>query len=231
MDGRINKRGSQLFFDEITLAHAASKGFDDVFVLYAAGRAGVMGEVTAAQVTSAFAFFEPTMVEQIWAKAQAAAPAPAIAAIYAEGMSAAARERWNEDAASDVARIGRTVVDSVDPIGMPLFAGWRSMPVPDDLTGAAAIVVMALRELRGDVHVQSVAVSGLRAIEAEMATRGIPGAELHGWKPPYPDPEPLQETMAAAQAVTSSRMVHIYEQLDPVDLDRLDAAVAGLVKR
>jgi hypothetical protein len=69
MDGRINKRGSELFFAEATLEHGAANGIDDLFALYAAGRGGVMGEVTAAQIASAFAFFEPNVVAQVWAKA------------------------------------------------------------------------------------------------------------------------------------------------------------------
>jgi hypothetical protein len=130
-----------------------------------------------------------------------------------------------------VAQIGRVVLDRVDPLGMALFAGWREMSVPADPCGAAAVTIMALRELRGDVHVQSVAASGLTPLEAEMATRGVMGAELHGWKPPFPEPEPIAEVMAAAQADTSRRMAKVYAMLSSIELADLDEAVRTLAPR
>ncbi len=229
MDYRINRLGASLFFDPITLQVGAERGIDDVVLLYAAGRAGVMGDVTATQVISAFAFFCPDMVRSAWSKVGQTASAPAIATIYADGMSAAARERWQAEPAAVVTRIGRTVLDGVEALGMPLFAGWREMPVPEDAQGAAAIVMMTLRELRGDVHVQSVAVAGLGGLEAEMATQGEFGAKLHGWPEPWPDPEPFEERLAVAQSATSERMARIYAALPPADVAALDAAVGALV--
>jgi hypothetical protein len=44
MDARLNRAGSSLFFHPLTTEHAASRGIDNVFVLYG-GRAGVMGDV------------------------------------------------------------------------------------------------------------------------------------------------------------------------------------------
>lgn len=146
-------------------------------------------------------------------------------------MSRAARITWSAEPSADIARIGRTVVDSVTPLGMALFAGWREMPVPSDPQGAAVVTVMALRELRGDIHVQSVAASGLTQLQAELATRGDTGAQLHGWQPPYPDPAPHAAVMAGAQAATSRRMAAIYAVLPEVELDALDTAVKSLVPR
>lgn len=228
MDARINRLGASLFFDPITLGVGAERGIDDVLLLYAGGRGGVLGDAPATQVISAFAFFEPNMVRNAWAKVGQTASAGEIAQIYADGMSAAARERWQAEPAATVVRVGRTVLDSVDALGMALFAGWREMPVPDDPQGGAAVVVMALRELRGDVHVQSVAAAGLGPLEAEMATQGEFGAKLHGWPEPWPDPEPLQDRLSLAQASTSARMAAVYARLPGSDLADLDAAVAAL---
>jgi hypothetical protein len=231
MDYRINRLAASLFFDPVTLQVGADRGVDDMVLLYAAGRGGVLGDATATQVISAFAFFDPNMVRTAWSKVGQTASAPEIAQIYADGMAAAARERWAAAPAEVVVRVGRTVLDGVEPLGMALFAGWREMPVPDDPLGAAAIVMMALRELRGDVHVQSVAASGLSGLEAEMATQGEFGAKLHGWPEPWPDPEPLKERLAGAQAATSARMAAIYATLSDGDLADLDAAVGSLAPR
>lgn len=232
MDGRINQRGSDLFFDELAIKYGAEQGVDNFLVLYGAGRAGVMGDVTAAQVVSAFAFFEPGLVQKMWSSMDPAVKPSAVAEVFAAALAAAARERWDEEAAAGVARIGRKVADSVTPLGMPLFAGWRDMAVPDDPIGAAAVTVMTLRELRGDIHVQSIAASGVGPLEADFFTRGEQGVQLHGWKPPYPEVGQHADAMAAAHASTSRRMGDIYAAaLDPAELDALDDAVRQLRKR
>lgn len=232
MDARINQRGADLFFDEIAAKHGAANGVDSFLVLYGAGRSGVMGDVTAAQVCNAFAYFDPGLVDMMWSSLDPAFPPSAVAKVFADSMSAVARERWEVGAATTVNRLGRKVADQVTPMGMPLFAGWRAMPVPDDELGAAAITVTTLRELRGDVHVQSVAASGVGPREADLATRGEEGAKLHGWRPPYPDVSAHAAAIAAAQAATSQRMGRIYDAiLDADELAELDDAVAHIRKR
>jgi hypothetical protein len=232
MDGRINQRGADLFFDEVAIKHGAERGVDNFLVLYGAGRAGVMGDVTAEQVVSAFGFFEPGLVHKMWSSMAPEVRPSAVAEIFADALAAAARERWDEAAAADVAVLGRKVADSVVALGMPLFAGWRSMAVPGDPVGAATLTVMTLRELRGDIHIQSVAASGVSPLEADYFTRGEQGVQLHGWKTPYPDVAHHADAMAAAQAATSARMARIYAgALDAAELDTLDEAVRHLRKR
>jgi hypothetical protein len=231
MDALINRLGASLYFDPLTLAHAAEAGITDVFVLYAGGRAGVMGDVTADQVASAFAFFAPDLVERVWQTVVATERPSEVARIYAAAMAHAAQDRWDATAARRVARLGTVVAGSVTALGMPLFAGWRAVPRPDTPCGAAALVVHTLRELRGDVHVQSVAASGLSPIEAEVASRrGTAGLEMHGWHGDAPDHEPLLEAFAAVEAQTSARMHRIYDAaLSPTELDELAAALSALV--
>jgi len=229
-DHRINALGGTLFFDEVTLAAAAEEGIDDVVVLYAAGRAGVMGDVTAAQVRVTFGFFDPGSVDEVWAMVTAGHRPSDVAPVFARAMSAAARARWDADAAAVVARIGFAVADAAEPLACPLFTGWRDQARPDDPAGAAALAVTTLRELRGDIHVQSVAAAGLHPLEAEMVSRRVPGAQLHGWKEPYPDPAEFADRVAAAEAETSRRMRAHYQRLAPDELaafvdgvDRLDS--------
>jgi hypothetical protein len=232
MDGRINQRGADLFFDELAIKYGADHGVDNFLVLYGAGRAGVMGDVTAAQVVSAFGFFEPGLVHKMWSSMEPDVRPSAVAEVFAAALAAAARERWDEAPAAVVATVGRKVADRVTALGMPLFAGWRDVAVPGDPIGAAAVTVMTLRELRGDIHIQSIAASGVEPLEADFFTRGEQGVQLHGWKPPYPDVAHHAEAMAAAQASTSARMGRIYDAaLDGSELDALDEAVRHLRKR
>jgi hypothetical protein len=231
MDLRINHLGASLYFDANTLAHAGAAGFSDFFVLYAGGRAGVMGDVTAEQVCSAFGFFDPGLVGKVWPKVLEAARPSEIATVFAAAMAHAAEQTWNADASATVVRLGTVVADSVTALGMPLFTGWRALPRPDSAPGAAALVVHTLRELRGDVHIQSVAASGMAPIEAEVATRrGTAGLEMHGWRGEFPDHEPFLEPFAAVEAQTSERMQRIYAAaLTDAELDQLADAVASLV--
>lgn len=227
MDARINARGAALFFDEITVAHAAAAGIDDVFALYA-GRAGVLGDVRAGQAASALAFFDPQVVADVWdGLARFGSPAW-VAGVFAAAMDEAARQRWNPDAARTVVELGMRVAESVTPAGLALFTGWRDVARQ---RAEASSVVHALRELRGDVHIQCVSVAGLHPLEAEMVTRGAPAAELHGWKPPYPDPGPFVDRVAVAEAATSERMAQLYAAaLHDRELEELAAAVAALVR-
>lgn len=230
MDALVNRLGASLYFDPLTLAHAADAGITDVFVLYAGGRAGVMGDVTAEQVASAFAFFAPDLVERVWPTVLSTARPSEVARVYAAAMAHAADARWDAAAAHTVVRLGTAVAESVTALGMPLFAGWRAVPRPGTPCGAAAMVVHTLRELRGDVHVQSVAASGMSPIEAEVAARrGTAGLEMHGWSGDTPDHEPLLEAYAAVEAQTSMRMHRIYDAaLTSDDIAELSAAVSAL---
>ena len=92
MDARINQLGASLYFDANTIAHAGEAGYSDFFVLYAGGRAGVMGDVTAEQVCSAFAFFDPGLVAKVWPKVVAAGRPSEIATVFAAAMAHAAWE-------------------------------------------------------------------------------------------------------------------------------------------
>jgi len=232
MDTRINQLGASLYFDPSTIAHAADAGITDFFVLYAGGRAGVMGDVTAEQVSSAFGFFDPGLVAKVWPTVLATARPSDIVAVFAAAMAHAAELNWDAEASQTVVRLGALVADSVTALGMPLFAGWRAVPRPTTPQGAAAMVVHTLRELRGDVHVQSVAASGMQPIEAEVATRrGSAGLEMHGWRGEFPDHEPLLERFAAVEEQTSTRMHRIYTAALSADaLPEIAGAVSALVR-
>jgi len=131
-DRRLNALGGRLFFDEVTLRSAAEQGVDDAVVLYAAGRAGVMGDVTAAQVLVTFGFFSPEAVDEVWPMVLEHGPPSQVAPVFARAMADAARARWDPDAAAVVARVGWAVADAAPPLGCPLFAGWRGQDRPDD---------------------------------------------------------------------------------------------------
>jgi hypothetical protein len=230
-DRLINQHGASLFFDPETLARAGELGVEDAAVLYGGGRAGAMGDVLAPTVGATFGFFEPTAVVEVTAAVWAHWSPRAITAVFADAMAHTARLRWHEPSAAEVVRVGRRLCELASPFGRPLFAAWREVAVPDDACGGAAIVVMALRELRGDTHVNALATLGVDPLGAEMVTRGGDWAQIHGWPPPYPDPEPYRALVAQADDFTSARMADVYAKVPAADAARFAEAVESLVER
>lgn len=228
VDAQINRLGAALLFDPVTLASAAEEGVADPVVLYAGGRAGAVGDLSAAAVEAVLAFFAPSAVAEVWPMVLAHGRPSEIAATYARAMADAARAHWSAAAAEVVAEVGGHLVAAAPAVGLPLFAGWRAQARPADPLGAAAHAVVALRELRFDHHVHAVAGAGLHPLEAEIVGRGEPGAQLHGWSPPYPDPGPLRARVAAAEAETSRRMAAVHALIAPDEQQRLAAAIAAL---
>lgn len=230
IDARINQLGGALMFDKVTIGHASEQGIDNVLALYVVGRAGAMGDVNLPSVLSAFAFLSPELITNGWQAGQAYGTPSQVAAVFAAAMAESGRQNYDPQAAATFAEIGRKLADSVTPIGHALFSGWQAMTVPSDPGGAAALTVMTLRELRGDVNIHAMGLTGLSPLEADLACAGEKGVQVHGWKPPFPDVSHATERAAAATAQTSQRMAQIYDTaLGAEELDRFEAAVNGLL--
>lgn len=228
-DHRINRLVADLFFDPVALAHGAEHGVDDPFVLYG-GRVVAMGAVTEEVAVATLGFLAPGLVAGAFRAIQAHPDPTRIADVFAGALAAAARDRWPEVPCTTVVEAGRALASAAPTLGLPLFAAWQARPLPDDPVGAAAITLMAMRELRGDIHVQEVASAGLRPIEAEAVSRGHAGLQLHGWPEPWPDPEPLRPAMAEVEAATDRRMQRCYSHVEPEVAERFVGAVADLAR-
>src|SRR6185312_17226025 len=89
--------------------------------------------------------------------------------------------------------LAERVVVSAEAAGMPLFAAWRAMPLPDGAPSArAAVLAHLLREHRGQAHLLAIRATGLTPLEAIISgPQGETGATAFGWQPPFPPYEPL----------------------------------------
>lgn len=228
-DHRINRLVADLFFHPAALAHGAEHGVEDPFVLYG-GRVVAMGLVTEEVAVATLGFLSPDLVAGAFRSLQAHPDPAGIADVFAGALGAAARDRWPDAPCATVVEAGRAIASAAPTLGLPLFAAWRARPLPDDPIGAAAITLMALRELRGDIHVQEVASAGLHPVEAEAVSGGDAGLQLHGWPEPWPDPEPLRPAMADVEAATSRRMQRCYSRIEPELAERFVASVADLAR-
>lgn len=203
---------------------------------YFRGRCGVLGEVHPDVVTSAALFFPAARVAKHWTGGRA------VPAEVAVARAAVACQQWGRrvfggfDGFGDCVRLAdllEKVVAAASPLGAPLFAGWRGVPLPEDAPARAAQLVHLLRELRGGVHVTAVVASGLSPVEAILAAADFPGtpfgdvggeavARFFTWPEPYPAPTAeMVERRKDVEDRTDDLMAPAFAALSPAERDEL----------
>ena len=210
--------GATFYFSPQSVARSAGIGID-VVTLYAAGRGAVLGDVTPDEVDEVFCFFRPGMIAGLVAAGRATAPVPVLLAAHLRaaddfalatfgGIDGATLTTFDAAAAAVVAGL---------PTGVwPLVDGYRAAPVPEAPAAAAFRRAIVLRELRGGVHREAVAVAGLTPAVACQLDRGDDYFRLHG----FGDDDRVVETpslraaRAAAEAATDARVGELLGVLD-----------------
>lgn len=230
----VHRIGGAWFFTEDVAREGAKAGITDRFALYAAGRGGVLGDCHPDVVASAFAFFPPRVVTAKYREGIAAASPTECARVYAAGLAA-----WGDRLLGHVPDIGRLahlarkIADSVRPMGLPLFAGWRALPPPGEPGAAAALALQVLRELRGDLHVHAVVASELSPLEAILGKDGPERARELRYPEPYPPLADFADRREAAEDLTDRLVAPAYAVLDDRErsafLDLLRASEAMVV--
>ncbi len=199
--------------DPEVLGPCRSFGYPNGFAFYVAGRGGVLGDVDADVVAAAFGFFEPSLLRKMWEAGTAVEGARAAAARYGAMCAQWGRSRLGGfEGAARLADLVRHVIDSVDPAGLALFAGWRAEPRPTDPEGLAYFATHVLRELRGSAHVAAVVVTGIAPLEAMLVSRGEGRAKQFGWSEPFPDVSHLVDLRALTETVTDEIMTRFFDR-------------------
>jgi hypothetical protein len=230
----VRELGEGFGNDPRTMRRARQVGLTG-WAFYVAGRGGALGDVEPDTVAAAIGMIAAEAVQDGWEAAKLVAPPPQIAA-----HNLAECCRWGHEYLAsfrDLARLvefAERVVVSAEPAGLPLFAAWRAMPVPDSAPAARAAVLMhLLYEHRSGANLLAIRASGLTPLEALIAgPEGEAGAIAFGWQPPYPPFEPLVRRRSWAEAVTDRIAGEAYRALDPVErvefVDLLDAAARSV---
>lgn len=148
----------------------------------------------------------------------------------AEGLSRylAVCHQWGRDRLvgfGDVDRLselGLMVVDASGVVGLPLFAGWRAVPLPDagPASGAdrCAQVMQVLREHRGACHGVALAALQLDPLVAILANQGgEENAIEYGWEPPFPE-------VTDAERALRTRVEELTDDLVAVAYDGLSVS-------
>ena len=200
--------------------------------LYHLGRCGVLGDVPVEVVVAVEAFFPPAVVRAAWEEGRALVEPHVAAAFYAGLCADHARGRFADS--PDTARLVHLVehvVDAAPSAGLPLFAGWRALPRPDDAPGRLGLLLNCLREHRGSVHAAAVAAVGLGPLEAIVAgSHGEANARFFEWPEPYPDPDAHRARWDAAEDLTAAAAGLPYDALssgERAELVDLLAAALG----
>ncbi len=213
-----------------TFSDSVAAGYQDPFAGYVAGRGGVLGEATGAAVSSVFAIFEPNFLTKLWDQGVAVRGAAGAAELYWDQAAGFARKYLTSS--GDLARIaalGEKVIANTLPAGLPLYAGWRRMPLAGDEPARALQVMFILRELRGGVHLNALTVSGVTPIEAHMLNKGSEYAKRFGWPEPFADGTDKKDRYGEVEQATNRRMAEILaaalDREEADDLARLSADV------
>lgn len=225
----IYEIGAAYYFDPATVERGKQVGLDG-FRFYFLGRGGVLGDVEAGVVQSAFGYFQPALLARMWDTARerfGASPREA-ARLYLECAHEYGRRRFaGLDGMAEFAVAAGKVIATVEGASMPLFAGYRAEPVPDDPPAAAQHQAVVLRELRGSAHLLAIAAVGLPSAVAHAIKR--PGdVQLFGYTaeiaPTVTDVD--REAWQRAEELTDALLAPAYASLSDAEADAL---VAGTV--
>jgi Helix-turn-helix family len=191
------------------------------------GRAGVLGSCPSDVAAGAIAFLAPEHVHDAWENLPQGLTHFEVAEHYLGRITG-----WGTEVitAFDPARmerldeLGRRIIDAAPACLGALFAGWRSMPVPDDVGGRVALTTHVLREMRGAAHIAAVVAVGIGPLDAILASTNAPPrtgpeyAERMGFRPPFRDPEEVRAARLEAEAITARALEPFFAALDPAEL-------------
>ncbi len=202
--------------EEQATADAGLEGWQ----LYFLARHGVLGDVDPDVVTAAAVVFPADVVRSQWEAARQVMTPQTALRHYLDLCHAWGREHLaGFDGAGRLAQLATQVVDSADVIGLPLFAGWRAVPRPDDDPARCAHLMQVMREHRGAAHGVALVATGVPPLVAILAGEGgAANAQDYGWQPPFPTvTDSDRAARRAAEELTDDLVAPAYEGLDDAE--------------
>ncbi len=224
--GPMGTGGAAYYFSPNTLAKGKELGLKGM-QFYMLGRGGLMGDVAAPVVESAFGYFAGSMVDKIWESASQVSTPSAAAAASLECLAELGRENLADvEGLEAYCAAAEKVVATASRAGNPLFAGMAAASLPDDMPARALQLTSVLRELRGGVHLMAVAATGLDPAVAH-AIRRPEMVQPFGYETAPDITEADRDLLAKADALTDEMMAGPYASLDDSEAQSLvDGAVA-----
>ncbi|MEO6628468.1 MAG: hypothetical protein ABIP03_07840 [Aquihabitans sp.] len=156
------------FSDEITMAYK-SLGLKGFWQGYFASRVAPMGPVSGEVCTAVFYNFHPDMVQRALPSAWSLASPEAVLRARDEAiLPVLATLLSAEDSIAEAAELATLVLEGCAVNGRALFAGHRTLPVPEDPILHLWWAATLLREHRGDGHVAALLANGIDGVEAHV---------------------------------------------------------------
>jgi hypothetical protein len=216
-----------------TFAGSIAAGYQNPLAGYIVGRGGVLGEATGATVGAVFAVFEPAMVTALWEEGLAVRGAAGAAKVYWDQVADFGRAYLADvEGTARIAQLGEKIIAETAAVGLPMYAGWRAMPLASDAPARALQVMFVLRELRGDVHFNVLANSGITPVEAHMLHAGRDYTMMFGWSEPFADGSDKKDRYAEVEEATNRRMTEIVDAaLDSEEAQELARLCTGVLQR
>jgi hypothetical protein len=169
--GPIGSIGASFYFTPETLGAGKALGLNGM-QWYFVGRGGVLGDVEAPVVQSAFGYFAPAVVAKMWNGAKEKIAPRDAARRYHECAADHGRAKLGGvEGLGAFNEAAEAVVAAAEPAGLALFAGLAAEPRADDAAARAFQLVAVLRELRGSQHLVAVLAQGLTAEKAHLIKR------------------------------------------------------------
>ncbi|GAY15922.1 evbL [Mycobacterium sp. shizuoka-1] len=193
-----------------TFAKSRAAGYPDPFAAYFAGRGGVLGDATGTTVNAVFAVFEPNLAKTCWETGVAVHDASTSCRLYWDQLAEFGRTYLaGAEGLDRIAALGEKVIAEAPEPGLPLYAGWRAMPLADDAPARALQVMFVLRELRAAVHFNALTISDLSPVEAHILNHGTDYAAFMGWQPPFVDVADKKALYGEVEDITNRRMAQL----------------------
>ena len=218
-----------------TFAGSVAAGYENPFAGYVAGRGGLLPDATGAKVAETFVIFEPGFIQSMWDAASPVRSATEAAQVYWNQVGEFGRKYLaGAEGLDRIAALGEKVTAATPGEDLPLYSGWRTMPLAEDAGARALQVMFVLRELRGDVHFAALKPTGIHPVEAHMLNKGHEYTTMFGWSEPFADGADKREIYAEVEEATNARMAEILAGALTVDesaeLARLSAAALATLK-
>ncbi len=176
----MNSLGAVYYFHPDTLAVGKELGLDG-FRWYVLGRGGVLGDVEAPVVQSAFGYFHGDVIAKMWNSARDTVAPRQASTRHLQCNADIGRAKLQDVAELEAfCEAAEAVIATVDPSALALYAGYAAEPLPDDVAGRAMQLFIVHRELRGSQHLAAIVAAGLHPGVAH-ALRRPADIDTFGW--------------------------------------------------
>lgn len=214
---KIGAMGPAFYFVPSTLERGKELGLDG-FRFYFLGRGGVLGDVEAPVVASAFGYFEPTLVASMWNSAREVVDPREGGREHLRCCQDFGREKFADARTLEPFCAAAGAVNEAaraHSAALALYAAVSAEPLAEDPPARAMQLLTTLREFRGSAHLVAVVASMLTPRMAHFLARPEMYATF-GWsdddRPPVTDED--RAHLQAAERLTDRLVAPAYGVLD-----------------